>query len=149
MEGATSLKQDFAIALVLSLFLALPRIAQAADTTAPVLTVRTPAPVVECAGSASASVFIEAIAVDETTAKDSLVWTYSGAPNGGTNPASYPMGNTSVTVRETDAAGNYSQQVVVVRVVDTTTPNINAGPYQVLACTAPNGLLVANVVSNK
>ncbi|HYG78719.1 MAG TPA: HYR domain-containing protein [Planctomycetota bacterium] len=101
------------------------------DTEAPILTI--PQNIIaEADGPGGAAVDFVALVSDNET--DNPQVTYSHAPR-----SLFPLGLTTVSIRASDAVGNYSEGTFTVTVVDTTPPDLSTATSFVVQATSPNG----------
>ncbi|MBX3738609.1 MAG: HYR domain-containing protein [Candidatus Didemnitutus sp.] len=106
------------------------------DTTAPALTV----PASQTIEATSAAGAVANFAASATDAVGVTSLTYSAASG-----STFPLGNTTVTVSASDAAGNTSSGSFTVTVVDTTAPALTVPANQTIEATSAAGA-VANFV---
>jgi hypothetical protein len=90
------------------------------DTTAPTVDAG-PDITVEQATAAGTEVTLSATVSDICDASPTVTWSHGPT-------AVFPLGSTTVTVTATDASVNSASDTVVVNVVDTTAPTVDAGP---------------------
>jgi hypothetical protein len=105
------------------------------DITPPV--VHVPASITaEATGPGGATVSFETSATDDTDGTDPTV----AVPASG---STFPLGDTTVTVSATDAAGNPASAKFRIRVVDTTAPKITVPADKIVLATGASGAVVA------
>jgi PKD repeat protein len=121
------------------------------DITSPVVNAG-PDVVAEQASHAGTQVMLNGTATDAVSSRFNFTWSEKGVVLATTNNATnttltytFNLGNHTVTLNATDQAGNVGSDNVVVAIIDTIPPVVNAGPDVTAEATSPAG---AKVVLN-
>ncbi|MEZ4271374.1 MAG: hypothetical protein R3C68_08055 [Myxococcota bacterium] len=86
------------------------------------------------------SAFIDPVVTDNIDPLPTTSFSVGGASS--SDPRSYPFGQTSVLITACDVFTNCANTSVVIDIVDTQGPLVNAGPDRVEQCTGPAGTAV-------
>jgi len=97
---------------------------------------------IQCTGASSANATLNGSASSDPDAADLLTyaWSWAGGSASGVNPtASFPLGETTVTLTVDDQNGHTDSTTTTVTVQNTTVPSVNAGADVVIEATNATG----------